>query len=287
MSFVQDRSFLDNQSRGEAFDQRRADMWFRIAATRELLEKNGYAEFVSLRLRESDRGTLLGIRIFEMGRLRRRRWVADIVLLNDRGDPEGYGPLPGMYGAVELHQMFQEWHPKLSGFSIEITFRRRFPKQVFETGNSLDFERNAGLVAAEFHSIVKRLLPIVGAEKSSQVFPAEWKGMGFSEAFIVPNRQKIVTWLVVIGLVVPVSMVFGKLLSFQFLMTLLPTFVFGMAIAVWIPGLPLEPVGRLTRYFCIAAAAFFITTSWWNFLTGDRTVWAVSDTSKKEIEATR
>lgn len=261
-----DRPIVDRQSHDEAFDERRADMWFRIEHARSALTNSKAFKFVALKRRDSDRGSLLGLRVFEINPFQ-DRWIADIVILNDRGDPEGYPPLPDPSGHLELYQYFQEWTPRLAGYAIEVTYRRHLPKQVFETGDSLNADANAQAVAQAFSHICSRILDMVEGRRLTQDFPSEWKGRSakdvFVEQFIEPRRAIIGAWFFAFGIVAPVALITGKFLSADLLFPVAATLMFGANLSVlWIPGFTKEPVGRWTRRGVTLMAIVLVAASW-------------------------
>lgn len=261
-----ERPVPDRQSLSQAFDERRADMWFRVTPARELLEKSKHAKFVPLGVAETDRAGLMGVRVYETGSIR-DRWIADILIQNDRGDPEGYPPLPKRSEPMELYQMFQGWAPSLRGYSIEITYRRHMPKQVFETGNCLDHEANAQATADEFVAICGRLAELMSVSRLRQDFPAEWKGTSGKDEFVkllvAPYRQAIGMGIFAFGVVAPFAMLVGREMSLRVLVPTVATLFFGATMLVhWIPGLVEKPIQRWARWLMTLFSVGIIALAW-------------------------
>lgn len=169
--------YCDDQTWNDHFHLRRADIWARMTALRRELETTGLAEFTPLNRQESDRGTLLGVTFYEHGVIRRKR-VADIIILNDRGDPNYDTSLPPKLGRDTLHtdQYFRGWSLSLTGFSVEVFRRRHGPVSVFNTGFGNDYEANADAAVQAFTAVARRLLPLAKSYSLSTDFPPEYIG---------------------------------------------------------------------------------------------------------------
>lgn len=273
----------DKQSLSEAFDGRRADMWARLERARRFMKNMRHAQFVSLSKRTSMEGNLCGVRLFEPRWPFGRREVAEVIISNDRGDPEGRPPLSETGG---LAGVFAQWLPRLRGYSIAVWRRGCFPKVVFETGDSLDLEANAEATADAFCGIMERAKSLMAEHRLSRDFPEEWTGDSWQDVFareyIQPRAQMIRTAIFAIAFGGPAALIGGLLMPPRLVLPIAVTLlVFPMAVVlffvgllgVWVAGVPVHPISRKQRWAATVSLAILATLlafAWWMAATWGR-----------------
>jgi hypothetical protein len=207
---------------------------------------------------------LCGVRLFEPGVFFGKREVAEVIVSNDRGDPENSTPLQDRTG---LAAAFSDWLPDLQGYSVAVYRRGHFPKVVFNSGNGTDLEGNADAAAAAFCNIVARAKVLMENRSLSRDFPLEWTGEHWRDAFareiIQPRAQAIAMAIFAIGIVGPVSFVAGAGSPKRLVFPVAATWFFGsVLLSTWIPGLAEQPLSRRMKWFITISALLFISVPW-------------------------